>query len=262
MTFSKTFVEESVAVLTSIDTDVIERMAEGLAAVRERGGRLFILGVGGSAGHASHAVNDFRKICGFEAYTPTDNVSELTARANDEGWDTTFAEWLRGHGSPTATRCSSSRSAAATREQQRVDQPGRVRWSSPTRARSLDLRRRRPRRGRNGPGRRGLRGHPAALRRADHAAHRGSVRRGMAPARSRTRPWPVWRPDGSRCDEPRAIRRICVVGRRRIHRRPLRRPFARQRRDRRAHGLRQLLVWSRMASRRTSDRHPTERDQG
>jgi D-sedoheptulose 7-phosphate isomerase len=96
MTFSKTFIEESVAVLASIDTDVIERMAEGLAAVRERDGRLFILGVGGSAGHASHAVNDFRKICGFEAYTPTDNVSELTARANDEGWDTTFAEWLKG----------------------------------------------------------------------------------------------------------------------------------------------------------------------
>jgi D-sedoheptulose 7-phosphate isomerase len=96
MTFSKAFVQESVDVLTSIDTDVVEQIAEGLAAVRERGGRLFILGVGGSAGHASHAVNDFRKICGFEAYTPTDNVSELTARANDEGWDTTFAEWLKG----------------------------------------------------------------------------------------------------------------------------------------------------------------------
>src|SRR5258708_23262937 len=96
MTFSKSFVDESVDVLTSIDTDVVEQLAEGLAAARDRGGRLFILGVGGSAGHASHAVNDFRKICGFEAYTPTDNVSELTARANDEGWDTTFAEWLKG----------------------------------------------------------------------------------------------------------------------------------------------------------------------
>jgi D-sedoheptulose 7-phosphate isomerase len=96
MTFSKTYVEESVAVLTLVDTDVVEQVAEGLAAVRDRGGRLFILGVGGSAGHASHAVNDFRKIAGFEAYTPTDNVSELTARANDEGWDSTFAEWLRG----------------------------------------------------------------------------------------------------------------------------------------------------------------------
>jgi D-sedoheptulose 7-phosphate isomerase len=96
MTFSKSFVEESVDVLTSIDTDVVEQLAEGLAAARERGGRLFILGVGGSAGHASHAVNDFRKICDFEAYTPTDNVSELTARTNDEGWDTTFSGWLRG----------------------------------------------------------------------------------------------------------------------------------------------------------------------
>ena len=71
-------------------------MANGLARVRELGGRLFILGVGGSAGHASHAVNDFRKLCGFEAYAPTDNVSELTARANDEGWDTCFAAWLQG----------------------------------------------------------------------------------------------------------------------------------------------------------------------
>jgi D-sedoheptulose 7-phosphate isomerase len=96
MTFAKDFLEESVAVITSLDSDQIEQVADELAAARERGGRLFILGVGGSAGHASHAVNDFRKICGFEAYTPTDNVSELTARANDEGWDTTFVEWLRG----------------------------------------------------------------------------------------------------------------------------------------------------------------------
>jgi D-sedoheptulose 7-phosphate isomerase len=94
-TFSEMFLEESAALLQRLDTSTIERMAEGLAAVREGGGRLFILGVGGSAGHASHAVNDFRKICGFEAYTPTDNVSELTARTNDEGWDTTFVEWLR-----------------------------------------------------------------------------------------------------------------------------------------------------------------------
>jgi D-sedoheptulose 7-phosphate isomerase len=96
MTFSNAFVKESIDVLASVDTDAIEQLAEGLAATRERDGRLFILGVGGSAGHASHAVNDFRKICDFEAYTPTDNVSELTARTNDEGWDTTFAEWLKG----------------------------------------------------------------------------------------------------------------------------------------------------------------------
>ncbi|HMD47204.1 MAG TPA: SIS domain-containing protein [Acidimicrobiales bacterium] len=94
--FAGSFLAESVAVLSALDPDQIERCAAGLAEVRRRGGRLFILGVGGSAGHASHAVNDFRKICGFEAYAPTDNVSELTARINDEGWDSAFAEWLIG----------------------------------------------------------------------------------------------------------------------------------------------------------------------
>jgi len=96
MSFTDDFLAESVAIIHALDTTEIENIAVGIAAVRERGGRLFILGVGGSAGHASHAVNDFRKICDIEAYTPTDNVSELTARANDEGWDTTFAAWLRG----------------------------------------------------------------------------------------------------------------------------------------------------------------------
>ncbi len=96
MSFSRTYLDETQEVVRRIDADAIDRMAEGLARVRESGGRLFILGVGGSAGHASHAVNDFRKICGFEAYTPTDNVSELTARINDEGWEGCFAEWLKG----------------------------------------------------------------------------------------------------------------------------------------------------------------------
>lgn len=93
--FARTFIEESIRILEQIDVAAIERMALALASVRERGGRLFILGVGGSAGHASHAVNDFRKLCGVEAYAPTDNVSELTARANDEGWDTCLAGWLK-----------------------------------------------------------------------------------------------------------------------------------------------------------------------
>lgn len=93
--FATNFIAESIDVLSAVSTDDIERCAIGLAAVRERAGRLFILGVGGSAGHASHAVNDFRKICDVEAYTPTDNVSELTARVNDEGWDTSFDAWLR-----------------------------------------------------------------------------------------------------------------------------------------------------------------------
>jgi D-sedoheptulose 7-phosphate isomerase len=92
--FSSNFVAESIEILQAIDTDVVDQVATGIAGVRERGGRLFILGVGGSAGHASHAVNDFRKLCGVEAYAPTDNVSELTARTNDEGWDTTFSAWL------------------------------------------------------------------------------------------------------------------------------------------------------------------------
>lgn len=94
--FSELFIEESISALKQMDAGAIEKMAEGLAKVRDNGGRLFILGVGGSAGHAGHAVNDFRKICQFEAYSPTDNVSELTARTNDEGWDTTFSEWLKG----------------------------------------------------------------------------------------------------------------------------------------------------------------------
>jgi len=94
--FSGVYVAESIAILQQLDTGEIEHMAWGLAQVRESGGRLFILGVGGSAGHAGHAVNDFRKLCGFEAYAPTDNVCELTARANDEGWESCFAAWLEG----------------------------------------------------------------------------------------------------------------------------------------------------------------------
>ena len=96
MSYSKQHIGEAISILGQLNLDTIEKMVGLLAATRERGGRLFILGVGGSAGNASHAVNDFRKICGFEAYAPTDNVSELTARTNDEGWSTVFAEWLRG----------------------------------------------------------------------------------------------------------------------------------------------------------------------
>ena len=93
--FSQTFLSESVEIIRRLDLDAIEAVADGIAKLREDGGRLFILGVGGSAGHASHAVNDFRKLCGIEAYAPTDNVSELTARVNDEGWDSCFSEWLK-----------------------------------------------------------------------------------------------------------------------------------------------------------------------
>ncbi len=96
MSYSRQHLDESIAILQQLDAALLERCVAVLASVRERGGRLFILGVGGSAANASHAVNDFRKICGFEAYAPTDNVSELTARTNDEGWASVFAEWLRG----------------------------------------------------------------------------------------------------------------------------------------------------------------------
>jgi len=93
--FSEQYLSEARAVIDRLDTKRIERMAALLAAIRARGGRLFILGVGGSAANASHAVNDFRKIAGIEAYAPTDNVSELTARTNDEGWASVFESWLR-----------------------------------------------------------------------------------------------------------------------------------------------------------------------
>jgi D-sedoheptulose 7-phosphate isomerase len=96
LSFADDYLTETRELVNALDGEAIERVAAGLASVRERGGRLFILGVGGSAAHASHAVNDFRKLCGFEAYCPTDNVSELTARTNDDGFDDTFAAWLRG----------------------------------------------------------------------------------------------------------------------------------------------------------------------
>jgi D-sedoheptulose 7-phosphate isomerase len=94
--YAHQYIEETGRILAQINIEAIEQTVDLLVALRERGGRLFVVGVGGGAGHASHAVNDFRKICGIEAYTPTDNVSELTARINDDGWETSFASWLRG----------------------------------------------------------------------------------------------------------------------------------------------------------------------
>jgi D-sedoheptulose 7-phosphate isomerase len=95
MNFSSQFLAEVQDIAAQLDTEALERVASLLAKVREEEGRLFILGVGGSAANASHAVNDFRKIVGIETYAPTDNVSELTARTNDEGWATVFDSWLR-----------------------------------------------------------------------------------------------------------------------------------------------------------------------
>lgn len=96
MDYAAQYIREATQILKLLDQSTIERLANFLVELRERSGRLFFLGVGGGAGHASHAVCDFRKIAQIEAYAPSDNVSELTARANDEGWDTCYANWLRG----------------------------------------------------------------------------------------------------------------------------------------------------------------------
>ncbi len=93
--FAASFLAETAEIAGALSAPTVDRIASGLARVRDRGGRLFILGIGGGAGHASHAVNDFRKLCEMECYAPTDNVSELTARTNDEGWETTFVAWLK-----------------------------------------------------------------------------------------------------------------------------------------------------------------------
>jgi D-sedoheptulose 7-phosphate isomerase len=94
--FAESYLAETAEIASRLDAAAIDRLAGELAAVRGRGGRLFVLGVGGSAAHASHAACDFRKLCGFEAYAPTDNVAELTARTNDDGWEDVFASWLAG----------------------------------------------------------------------------------------------------------------------------------------------------------------------
>jgi len=96
MSYSENYLKESTRIIEKIDPSKIEEMVKKLVTVKKNSGRLFILGVGGSAANASHAVNDFRKISGIESYTPTDNVSELTARINDEGWDSCFSAWLKG----------------------------------------------------------------------------------------------------------------------------------------------------------------------
>ncbi|MBW4660807.1 MAG: SIS domain-containing protein [Drouetiella hepatica Uher 2000/2452] len=90
------FFADAKTIIDAIDINIVEKMVDEIVAIRENGGRLFFIGVGGGAGHASHAVNDFRKIAGIESYTPTDNVSELTARINDDGWESAFVNWLKG----------------------------------------------------------------------------------------------------------------------------------------------------------------------
>src|SRR5580698_3752310 len=96
MVYAKTHLDETIAIVQQLDIEAIEALVSRLVALRAKGGRLFFLGVGGSAANCSHAVNDFRKIVGIESYAPTDNVSELTARVNDDGWDSSFVNWLKG----------------------------------------------------------------------------------------------------------------------------------------------------------------------
>ena len=96
MSFSKEYLNECIEICNRIDPEKIEKMASLINSIRDNDGRIFFLGVGGGAGHAGHAVNDFRKICSIESYAPTDNVSELTARVNDDGWDTSYVNWLKG----------------------------------------------------------------------------------------------------------------------------------------------------------------------
>tara|TARA_B100000965_G_scaffold296943_1_gene255159 strand:- start:1900 stop:2496 length:597 start_codon:yes stop_codon:yes gene_type:complete len=96
MSFSKNYLNECIEICNKIDAQEIENMASLINSIRDNNGRIFFLGVGGGAGHAGHAVNDFRKICSIESYAPTDNVSELTARVNDDGWDTSYVNWLKG----------------------------------------------------------------------------------------------------------------------------------------------------------------------
>lgn len=96
MSYTEDYLAEAIQIIRRLDIAAIEKVVDLLVALRQRGGRLFFVGVGGGAAHASHAVNDFRKIAAIEAYTPTDNVSELTARINDEGWESVFVNWLKG----------------------------------------------------------------------------------------------------------------------------------------------------------------------
>ena len=179
--FVDLFLQETLKAVRELDAAAIDATAVGLGRVRDAGGRLFILGVGGSAGHASHAVNDFRKICGFEAYCPTDNVSELTARVNDEGWDTSFSEWLK------VSRLD-KRDALLVFS---VGGGNKEKNVSMNLVRAIELARERQaagvRRGRQGrrrdqAGGGGLRRHPDGVAGPDHAAHRRAVRGGVAPA--------------------------------------------------------------------------------
>ena len=187
-TFTKKYLDESIELIRKLDAASHRgRRRRASPRVRDGGGRLFILGVGGSAGHASHAVNDFRKICGFEAYAPTDNVSELTARVNDEGWDTCFSEWLKG----SRLRAGDGLLVFSRRRRQpREERERQPRAVARARAgsRRQGVRHRRARRRLHEAGR----PTPASSSRRspaerDHAAHRGLLRPSCGTCSSATR---------------------------------------------------------------------------
>ena len=203
MSHAAQFLGEARRVIDGLDVEAIERMAMHLEQVRERGGRLFILGVGGSAANASHAVNDFRKIAGIEAYAPTDNVSELTARTNDEGWATIFVEWLQvsrlkaedlilvlSVGGGSLEKNVSPNLVTALQYAQEVGTPviGIVGKDG----------------GYTAQGGRRLRDRADGEPRPHHAPLRGVPGRGLAPAGLAPAAQGEGRPSGSRSDEPRA----------------------------------------------------------
>ena len=240
--FAERYLRETVELVAALDADAVERASPpAWPDGRERGGRLFILGVGGSAGHASHAVNDFRKICGIEAYAPTDNVSELTARTNDEGWDTTFSAWLRG----SRLGADDARAGVLGRRRRR-------------RARRLGQHRARARRWPRSAA-------PASS--ASSAATAGTRPRSPTPAWSSRRSFPehitphteglcavIWHllvshPALKARGDKWEIRRMSARRdardhrrRRRLHRQPLHRRLLGDAGDRAGHGLRQLLL--------------------
>ena len=179
--FVKTYLAESISILKDLSVENIDALAEGLASVRAAGGRLFILGVGGSAGHAGHAVNDFRKICGFEAYAPTDNVSELTARVNDEGWDTCFG---MAQGLPYRFQGRRSRLLRRGRQsrKERVRESGQG-TRGRERSRRQGFRYCRERRWLHQDRLQRLRRYSHSVVRQDNPPHGRFLRRGLAPAR-------------------------------------------------------------------------------
>ena len=182
MSYAEQHLQEAARIIEALDADAIERMAGTLADVRSRGGRLFFLGVGGSAGNCSHAVNDFRKLAGFEAYAPTDNVSELTARTNDEGWDTVFAAWLAGSRLRREDAVFVLSVGGGSLEKNISANLVRALQHAKT-CRRRDRRRRGPRRRIHRAGGRRVRHRPDRQSRDRHAAQRGVPGGGLAPAR-------------------------------------------------------------------------------